>query len=57
MDDDIASVASSVGSEKHLKPRRSKDKSSPNTTLTVIPEDGKYFKRKIKINFLFIVLK
>ncbi|KAI8117845.1 Protein ELYS like protein [Lucilia cuprina] len=40
IDDDGASVASSVGSEKHQRPRRSKDKSSPNTTLTAIPEDA-----------------
>ncbi|XP_073834708.1 AT hook containing transcription factor 1 homolog [Musca autumnalis] len=39
-DDDAASIASSVGSEKNTRSRRSKDKGSPNSVLSSIPEDA-----------------
>ncbi|XP_058974667.1 protein ELYS homolog [Musca domestica] len=39
-EDDAASIASSVGSEKNTRSRRSKDKGSPSSVLSSIPEDA-----------------
>ncbi|XP_059224000.1 protein ELYS homolog [Stomoxys calcitrans] len=45
-EDDRASVASSLGSEKNTRSRRSKDKGSPNSVLSAIPEDAPVESRK-----------
>ncbi|XP_075156172.1 AT hook containing transcription factor 1 homolog isoform X2 [Haematobia irritans] len=38
-EDDKVSVASSMGSDKNIRSRRSKDKGSPSSVLSAIPED------------------